>query len=77
MCMAKGIGAGFPMGAIAYTDQVQAALYPGAHGSTFGGNPLACAAGLAAIQVYQDEHLIDRAAAMGEVLFTRLHETLD
>ena len=77
LCLAKGIGAGFPMGAIAYSDQVQAALYAGAHGTTFGGNPLACAAGLAALQVYQDERLIDRAAAMGEVLFTRLHETLD
>jgi acetylornithine/LysW-gamma-L-lysine aminotransferase len=77
MCLAKGIGGGFPMGAIVYTDQVQAALYPGAHGTTFGGNPLACAAGLAAIQVYQDERLIERAAAMGETLFTRLHEVLD
>ncbi len=77
MCLAKGIGGGFPMGAIVYTDQVQASLYAGAHGTTFGGNPLACAAGLAAIQVYQDERLIERAAAMGETLFTRLHEVLD
>lgn len=43
------------MGAIAYTKQVQDSLYVGAHGSTFGGNPLACAAGLAAIQAYQDK----------------------
>lgn len=77
MCLAKGIGAGFPMGAIVYTDRVQASLYAGAHGTTFGGNPLACAAGLAAIQVYQDDRLIERAAAMGETLFTRLHEVLD
>ena len=53
--MAKGIGGGFPMGAVAYSEQVQAALFPGAHGSTFGGNPLACAAGLAALQVYHEE----------------------
>lgn len=77
MCLAKGIGGGFPMGAIAYTDQVQSALYAGAHGTTFGGNPLASAAGLAAIQVYQDKGLIERAAQMGDYLFARLHEALD
>jgi acetylornithine/LysW-gamma-L-lysine aminotransferase len=76
ICMAKGIGGGFPMGALAYTDQVQAALYPGAHGTTFGGNPLACAAGLAALQVYHDEKLIERAEQMGELLFERLHTAL-
>lgn len=77
MCLAKGIGGGFPMGAIAYTDQVQGALYAGAHGTTFGGNPLASAAGLAALQVYQDDKLIERAAQMGDYLFARLHEALD
>lgn len=76
ICLAKGLGSGFPMGAIAYSDAVQATLYAGAHGTTFGGNPLACAAGLAAISTYQAEGLIERAAQMGEVLFTRLHETL-
>ncbi|RIK35991.1 MAG: aspartate aminotransferase family protein [Chloroflexi bacterium] len=76
LCMAKGIGGGFPMGAIAYTGQVQAALFPGAHGSTFGGNPLACAAGLAALQVYHEEQLIDRSARMGEHLRQRLGEAL-
>ncbi len=65
ICMAKGIGGGFPMGALAYTEQVQAALYPGAHGSTFGGNPLACAAGLAALEAYQREKLIDRVGGDG------------
>src|SRR5690606_18569871 len=76
ICLAKGLGAGFPMGAIAYTDQVHAALYPGAHGTTFGGNPLACAAGLAAIQAYQEGRLIEQAADRGRYLFERLHATL-
>ncbi|MEZ4664347.1 MAG: acetylornithine/succinylornithine family transaminase [Caldilineaceae bacterium] len=76
MCLAKGLGAGFPMGAIAYTDRVHEALFVGAHGSTFGGNPLACAAGLAAIGTYQQENLIDHAAQMGEVLMGRLQEAL-
>jgi len=76
ICLAKGIGGGFPMGAIAFTEQVQAALYIGAHGSTFGGNPLACAAGLASIQAYQDEQLIERAAIMGQRLLTKLRAAL-
>lgn len=74
--LAKGLGAGFPMGAIVYTDRVQEALFVGAHGSTFGGNPLACAAGLAAIRAYQDENLIQRAAEAGQRLRARLEESL-
>jgi len=76
ICLAKGLGAGFPMGAIAYTERVQEKLYVGAHGSTFGGNPLACAAGLAAIQTYQAEKLIERAATLGELFLRRLREEL-
>ncbi len=76
LCLAQGLGAGCPTGAIAYSERVQAKLYAGAHGSTFGGNPLASAAGLAAIQTYQDEGLIDRAAVMGEFFLRRLREEL-
>ncbi len=76
ICLAKGLGAGFPMGAIAYTDQVHESLYPGAHGTTFGGNPLACAAGLAAVETYQREQLIERSERMGAYLRDRLEETL-
>lgn len=76
ICLAKGIGGGFPMGAIAYTEQVNAALSPGAHGSTFGGSPIACAAGLAALQIYQEEGLIERSAHMGEHLLNRLRTTI-
>ncbi len=49
MCLAKGLGGGFPMGALVYTKAIRDVLSAGAHGSTFGGSPLACAAGLAAI----------------------------
>jgi acetylornithine/LysW-gamma-L-lysine aminotransferase len=76
LCMAKGLGGGFPMGAVAYTAQVRAALSQGAHGSTFGGSPLACAAGLAAIGAYRDEHLIERSADMGAQMLARLRERL-
>ncbi|HRW06249.1 MAG TPA: acetylornithine/succinylornithine family transaminase [Caldilineaceae bacterium] len=76
ICMAKGIGGGFPMGALAYTEQVQAALSPGAHGSTFGGSPIAAAAGLAALQIYQEEQLIERSATMGALLVERLQAAI-
>ena len=76
ICLAKGLGAGFPMGAIAYTERVYDSLYPGAHGTTFGGNPLACAAGLAAIETYQNEGLIERSARMGDYLQAGLREAL-
>jgi acetylornithine/LysW-gamma-L-lysine aminotransferase len=76
ICMAKGIGGGFPMGALAYTEQVHAVLSPGAHGSTFGGSPIACAAGLAALQIYHEEGLIERSAQIGALLLKRLQETI-
>ena len=76
ICMAKGIGGGFPMGALAYTERVHAALFTGAHGSTFGGSPIASAAGLAALEVYQREQLIERSAALGAYLHERLSAAL-
>jgi acetylornithine/LysW-gamma-L-lysine aminotransferase len=77
VCMAKGLGGGFPMGALAYTTAVRAALYQGAHGSTFGGSPLACAAGLAALLVYRDEDLIARSARLGGRMLSALRAALD
>ena len=77
VCMAKGLGGGFPMGALAYTAAVRDALYQGAHGSTFGGSPLACAAGLAALLVYRDEGLIARSARLGEMMLSALRSALD
>jgi acetylornithine/LysW-gamma-L-lysine aminotransferase len=77
MCLAKGLGGGFPMGALAYTKAVRGALSQGAHGSTFGGSPLACAAGLAAIQAYTDEDLIRRSATLGAHMRTTLRSALE
>jgi acetylornithine/LysW-gamma-L-lysine aminotransferase len=76
VCMAKGLGGGFPMGAFAYTAAVRAALYHGAHGTTFGGSPLASAAGLAALGVYRDERLVERSAALGHTALAGLQEAL-
>lgn len=76
VCMAKGLGGGFPMGAFAYTARVREALSQGAHGSTFGGSPLACAAGLAALTAYRDEGLIERSAVVGARLLDALRTAL-
>ena len=50
MAIAKGIGGGFPLGAVLTTKAVGSAMQPGTHGSTYGGNPLACAVGSAVLQ---------------------------
>ena len=77
VCLAKGLGGGFPMGAFAHTARVREALYPGAHGSTFGGSPLACAAGLAALHAYAEEDLIARSQRLGSILLDGLRAALD
>lgn len=76
MCLAKGLGGGFPMGALAYTQKIRDRLTPGAHGSTFGGSPLACAAGLAAIGAYRDEKLAERSAVLGARMLDELRTAL-
>lgn len=67
--LAKGLGGGFPIGAmLALTPEATGALAPGSHGTTFGGNPLATAAGLATIRALRDEDLLTRAREVGQVL---------
>jgi acetylornithine/LysW-gamma-L-lysine aminotransferase len=61
---------------VAYGARVQNGLYTGAHGSTFGGNPLACAAGLAALRIYRETDLIAQGAAMGAFLLAELRSRL-
>jgi predicted acetylornithine/succinylornithine family transaminase len=63
--MAKGIADGFPMGACLARGEAANTLVPGDHGSTFAGQPLACAAAMATLDVIEDERLMERAAAVG------------
>jgi acetylornithine/LysW-gamma-L-lysine aminotransferase len=77
MCLAKGLGGGFPMGAFAYTKAIRDVLSPGAHGSTFGGSPIACAAGLAAITAYRAEHLVKRSGILGANMRNTLRGALE
>lgn len=73
MCLAKSIAAGIPMGAVMIGERV-GELSSGIHGSTFGGNPLAAAASLAAIEALENEKLPERAADLGEYLLDKLQE---
>ena len=75
MAMAKGIGSGVPVGAFAMTDAVaEFSLEPGDHGSTYGGNPLACAAVAATLEVYEEENLVAHANEIGTYLREQLLE---
>ncbi len=64
LCLAKAIAGGVPMGAVVCSDKIE--MQPGKHGTTFGGNPLACAAGLAAIEFMQNENLAQQAEEKGK-----------
>ncbi len=66
MTLAKGLANGFPIGACLAKGPAAEILIPGTHGSTFGGNPLACAAALATIHTLQEENLEQRAAELGD-----------
>ena len=70
--LAKGLAGGVPIGAFMATDEVAAAFSPGDHGSTFGGNPLACAAALAVLNVIEKENLMANALSMGTYLMNEL-----
>ncbi|MFC1996007.1 aspartate aminotransferase family protein [Chloroflexota bacterium] len=73
MCLAKSIAGGLPMGAVLIGERV-GELSPGMHGSTFGGNPIAATASLAALDVLEDDALAQQAAELGEYLLKKLQE---
>lgn len=72
--LAKPIGGGLPLGAILATEEIASVLEPGMHGTTFGGNPVACAAGCAVLSEIEEKGLIARAASLGEKLKEGLRE---
>ncbi len=72
--LAKALGGGFPIGALLAKDHVASAFEPGDHGSTFGGNPLACAAALAAMEIILSENLVENSEKMGNYLIEKLIE---
>jgi len=68
IALAKGLGGGFPIGALLVTERLNGALGPGSHGSTFGGNPLASTAARTVLAVLDDEKLIEGAREKGKRL---------
>ncbi len=77
MTLAKGLGGGVPIGACLAKESVAAVFTPGTHASTFGGNPLACAAALAVCRVLLEGRMLDQAKRMGEYLAKGLVDCKD
>ena len=74
MCLAKGIAGGVPMGVTLVKPDILSVMKKGEHSSTFGGNPVSCAAGTATIQALTQDNLLSNAEMMGEKLFQGLTE---
>jgi acetylornithine/N-succinyldiaminopimelate aminotransferase len=72
--LAKALGNGFPIGALLAKEKIAAAFVPGSHGSTFGGNPLACAAALATLETILDEGILENCRKVGAYFLSRLGE---
>ncbi|GLH48866.1 MULTISPECIES: aspartate aminotransferase family protein [Pseudomonas] len=75
--LAKGLGNGVPIGACLARAAVAELFTPGSHGSTFGGNPLACRVGCTVLEIIQEQGLLENAARQGEHLLARLRMELE
>ncbi len=77
LVLGKALGGGvFPVSAVLTRDEIMLTIRPGEHGSTFGGNPLACAVAMEALQVVKDEKLAENAEHLGEIFRRRMQEHL-
>lgn len=74
LTLAKGLGSGFPIGAILAKKEVAQAFDPGSHGSTFGGNPLATTAGVATVEYILEENILQKATEIAEYLNVKFIE---
>jgi len=72
--LAKGLGSGVPIGAIMARQHVAEVINPGDHGSTFGGNPLACAAAIASLEVILEEHLLENTRKVGTYMLNKISD---
>ncbi|WP_083750209.1 aspartate aminotransferase family protein [Rhodohalobacter halophilus] len=71
---AKALGSGFPIGAVIAKEKFAKAFSPGNHGTTYGGNPLACAAALETLKTIEDEEICDKARVRGNYMMQRLKD---
>jgi predicted acetylornithine/succinylornithine family transaminase len=74
LCLAKGIAAGIPMGATITTSKIMDSVDSGSHGTTFGGNPFACAVAVENLNIFRDEKLLDNANTISAYLFPALEQ---
>lgn len=74
MTLAKSLGGGVAIGVMTARADIAAAMGPGTHGSTFGGNPLACRAGIAVFDAIREEKMMDNVEVVGAYLWQRLNE---
>ncbi|WP_448852521.1 acetylornithine transaminase [Corynebacterium sp. 335C] len=72
MTLAKGLGGGLPLGAVVARGEAATLFRPGSHGTTFGGNPVSCAAANAVLDVLEEEKLVERVARVGKVFARKL-----
>jgi acetylornithine aminotransferase len=76
MTLAKGLGSGVPIGAVLVGERAAGVMTPGTHGTTFGGNPLVCAAALATLKALDEEDLLANATRVGDYLKAALQRAL-
>jgi 4-aminobutyrate aminotransferase/(S)-3-amino-2-methylpropionate transaminase len=74
ICTAKGIAAGLPLSGVTGRAEIMDSIHLSGLGGTYGGNPLACAAALGAIETIEKENLIDRANKLGKIIETKFAE---
>jgi len=78
LILGKALSGGvFPVSAVLANDDIMLCIKPGEHGSTFGGNPLACAVAMAALEVVKDEELAENASRLGEIFRARMQDLCD
>jgi acetylornithine/LysW-gamma-L-lysine aminotransferase len=77
MCLAKGIAGGIPMGLVLAKQEIMDSMKVGEHSSTFGGSPIACAAGIGTIEALTDDKLVENAAKMGAYFKEGLEQLKD
>ena len=78
LILGKALSGGvFPVSAVLADDEVMLTIQPGEHGSTFGGNPLACAVAMEALQVVKDEKLAENAQKLGKIFRARMQDLVE
>ena len=77
MCLAKGLASGLPIGAVLARDDIALHLIPGDHGTTFGGNPVACAAANAVIETLTAGNVLEEVPVLSEEMFKQLESLAD